>query len=206
MHAHHSPFSAVRLTGPYAIFIFLMQMNTWQMLEDTFLPKDLHHLDDVTFFYYFAFRGEKLRQVCVIGGLMAAKRYGSPPLLAPGQNDGSGWLAVRKHHLGVTGDTFIEPVKLPKAMSWTGTSITITHTRTGDGGRVFNITWSQSCASIKRALCVTLGFRAHAETDVSDVRRQGPEFYFTNTARIYTKRRFIILFFMCIAWWKKCAL
>lgn len=53
----------------------------------------------------------------LIGRLMVTKGYGSPPSLAPGQNYGSGWLTVRKHHLGMAGDAFIEPVKLTKAMS-----------------------------------------------------------------------------------------
>lgn len=52
-----------------------------------------------------------------MGGLTVTKGYGSPPSLAPGQHDGSGWLTVRKCHLGVAGDTFIEPVKLTTAMS-----------------------------------------------------------------------------------------
>lgn len=52
-----------------------------------------------------------------IGRLMVTKDYGSPPSLAPGQSCRSGWLTVRKHHLGVASDTFIEPVKLMNAMS-----------------------------------------------------------------------------------------
>lgn len=67
---------------------------------------------------YFTFLVERSSGTfCVIGGLMASEGYGSPPSLALGQDDGSGWLTVRKYHLGVAGDTFIEPVKLTKAMS-----------------------------------------------------------------------------------------
>lgn len=53
----------------------------------------------------------------VIGGLMVVEGYGSPPSLVRGQDDGSGWLTVRKYNLGVTGDAFIEPVKLTEAVS-----------------------------------------------------------------------------------------
>lgn len=56
-------------------------------------------------------------KLCAIGRLMVTKGYGSPPSLAPGEGDGSGWLTVRKYHLAVAGDMFIEPVKLTKAMS-----------------------------------------------------------------------------------------
>lgn len=36
---------------------------------------------------------------CVIGGLMVTEGHGSPPSLARRQDDGSGWLTVRKQHL-----------------------------------------------------------------------------------------------------------
>ena len=42
------------------------------------------------------------REAVLIGGLMVVKGYGSPPSLAPGQGGGSGWLTVRKYHLGVS--------------------------------------------------------------------------------------------------------
>lgn len=69
-------------------------------------------------FFFNLFRwGEAVAGSMLIGRLMVTEGYGSPPSLAPGQDDGSGWLTVRKYHLGVAGDTFIEPVKLTKAMS-----------------------------------------------------------------------------------------
>lgn len=67
--------------------------------------------------FFFLWGGGRGKSYMLIDGLMVTKGYGSPPSLALGQNCGSGWLTVRKHHLGVSGDTFIEPVKLIKAMS-----------------------------------------------------------------------------------------
>lgn len=91
-----------------------------ELLDDAFLHKDLHHYTDTKadFDFFFNLFGKRQWHVfLLIGRLMVTKGYGSPPSLAPGQNYSSGWLTVRKHHLGVAGDTFIEPVKLTKAMS-----------------------------------------------------------------------------------------
>lgn len=92
---------------------------------------------------------------------MASKGYGSPPSLAPEQALGSGWLTVRKYHLGEAGDTFIEPVTLTKAMSCAiGTRATVTHTDTHRGQRrEFLISPDPDVAHQSNTnLCVTLGF------------------------------------------------
>jgi len=61
---------------------------------------------------------------------MVTKGYGSPPPLVLGQGNGSGWLTVRKHHLGLTGDTFIELVKLTKAVNCARMRVHVKHTHT----------------------------------------------------------------------------
>lgn len=105
-----------------------MQMKTLK-LKRTFkeLPDDVFlasmYADteadvNLIFFFFLPFRwGEAVAGFVLIGRLMVTEGYGSPPSLAPGQDGGSGWLIVRKYHLGVAGDTFIEPVKLTKATS-----------------------------------------------------------------------------------------
>lgn len=127
---------AVRRSRPHAKFIDVMQMKknnnkrlNWR--ED--LPSrrmthfctrtciSTHAMADVTsflpLFLFYHFRGEAVAHTrLLMSRLMATKGYGSPPPLAPGQNCSSGWLTLRKHYLGAAGDTFIEPVKLIKAM------------------------------------------------------------------------------------------
>lgn len=121
---------AVRHIHP-TFYIYIWDANkTW--LGDVVLYKRHQGWCYLEFFFIFEFffiyfiSGE----VCVIGELMVTQGYGSPPSLAQGQDDGSGWLTVRKYHLGVAGDTFIEPVKLTKAMSLARTRVTITHKHT----------------------------------------------------------------------------
>lgn len=126
-------------------------------------------------------------KLCVIGRLMASKGYGSPPSLAPGQDDGSGWLTVRKYYLGVAGDTFIEPVKLTKAMSCAiGTRVTITHTDTQRGQRrEFLISPDLEVVHQSNTnLCVTLGFSELLQslTSVMLGKRMCSELYYNNTA------------------------
>lgn len=104
-----------------------------------------------------------------IGWLMGTKGYGSPPSLAPGQSCRSGWLTVRKHHLGVASDTFIEPVELINAMSWAGTRVSCANTWQVDAC-VFNIVSSRRCASITDLFHLGL-FRAPAECLTSAVLR-----------------------------------
>lgn len=99
----------------------------------------MHHQDDDTLSLTFSVERSSCK-LCVIGRLMASQGHGSPPSLVQGQDDGSGWLTVRKYYLGVAGDMFIEPVKLTKAMSCNKShNNTHRHTQRAKEG-VFNIT------------------------------------------------------------------
>lgn len=189
---------AVRHTRP-TFYIYICDANENIKTQESgwvtcFCIKNLHQYADtrvdvtLSFFFFYFFSGE----VCVIGELMVTEGYGSPPSLALGQDDGSGWLTVRKYHLGMAGDTFIEPVKLTKAISLARTRVTITHKHIHmhacmDRGRGKESTFlkSRSCASIKHwSLCHLGLFRAPAELfDVSGVRKEmWTEFYLTNSA------------------------
>lgn len=133
MHTHHSPLNGVRPTRPRAVLMYGVNENTQkktfkELLNDVFL-QDLHPIMTLAAIFIFSVE-RSCSKSCVIGRLMVCKGCGSPPSLAPPQDDGSGWLTVRKSHLGVAGDTFIEPVKLTKSMSCTGTRVTITHAET----------------------------------------------------------------------------
>lgn len=86
---------------------------------------------------------------------------GQLPCLYWGQDDGSGWLTVRKCYLWVNGDTFIEPVKLTGAMSWAKTRIT--HTQIETGGIETETCFGnppdpEIVHQSNTDLCVTLGF------------------------------------------------
>lgn len=104
---------------------------------------------------------------------------GQLPCLYWGQDDGSGWLTVRKCYLWVNGDTFIEPVKLTGAMSWAKTRLqdkNNTHADRDGGDRdrdmFWESAWSRNCASIKHwSLCHLGLFRRPAE--LFDVRAVG---------------------------------
>lgn len=117
--------------------------------------------DDFSFFYLFS------RVKLWLFFLWLVWRWqrvtGHLPCLYWGQDDGSGWLTVRKCYLWVNGDTFIEPVKLTGAMSWAKTRLTITHTQIETGGiETETCFWNPPDPEVVHQsntdLCVTLGF------------------------------------------------